>query len=80
MQPTKVVNPRGMSGVKLAKPYGITKRTVLIAYQQLKANRGATGVDDDETIADFEQGLSKDLCMIFFYKRGVMHPLFIYFG
>ena len=43
-----------------AKPYGIAKRTVWEAYQQVKANRGAAGVDD-ETIADFEQDLSKNL-------------------
>jgi len=43
-----------------AKPYGIAKRTVWAAYQQVKANRGAAGVDD-ETIADFERDLSKNL-------------------
>ena len=43
-----------------AKPYGIAKRTVWEAYQQVKANRGAAGIDD-ETIADFEQDLSKNL-------------------
>ena len=49
-----------MSGVNSAKPYGIAKRTVWEAYQQVKANRGAAGIDD-ETIADFEQDLSKNL-------------------
>lgn len=49
-----------MSGVTSAKPYGIAKRTVWEAYQQVKANRGAAGIDD-ETIADFEQDLSKNL-------------------
>ena len=49
-----------MSGVTSAKPYGIAKRTVWKAYQQVKANRGAAGIDD-ETIADFEQDLSKNL-------------------
>jgi hypothetical protein len=49
-----------MSGVTSAKPYGIAKRTVWEAYQQVKANRGAAGVDD-ETIADFERDLSKNL-------------------
>lgn len=42
------------------KPYGIAKRTVCEAYQQVKANRGAAGIDD-ETIAMFEQDLSKNL-------------------
>ncbi len=52
--------PEGMSGVTSAKPYGIAKRTVWEAYQRVKANRGAAGIDD-ETIADFEQDLSKNL-------------------
>ena len=42
------------------KPYRIAKRTVWEAYQQVKANRGAAGIDD-ETIAMFEQDLSKNL-------------------
>ena len=42
------------------KPYCIAKRTVWEAYQQVKANRGAAGIDD-ETIAMFEQNLSRNL-------------------
>jgi RNA-directed DNA polymerase len=42
------------------KPYDITKRTIWEAYQRVKANRGAAGIDD-ETIAMFEQDLSKNL-------------------
>ncbi|WP_231373916.1 group II intron reverse transcriptase/maturase [Thioalkalivibrio sp. ALE11] len=42
------------------KPYGIAKRVVWEAYQQVKANRGAAGIDD-ETIADFERDLPKNL-------------------
>ena len=42
------------------KPYVIAKRTVWEAYQQVKANRGAAGIDD-ETIVMFEQNLSKNL-------------------
>ncbi len=49
-----------MSGVSSAKPYDIAKRTVWDAYQQVRANRGAAGIDD-ETIADFERDLSKNL-------------------
>ena len=49
-----------MNGVASAKPYGIAKCTVWEAYQQVKANRGAAGIDD-ETIDDFEQDLSKNL-------------------
>ena len=44
----------------LTKPYSIAKRTVWEAYQQVKANRGAAGIDE-ETIAMFEQNLSKNL-------------------
>lgn len=44
----------------LAKPYCIAKRAVWKAYQQVKANRGAAGIDD-ETIAMFEQNLSRNL-------------------
>jgi len=42
------------------KPYGIAKYTVWDAYQRVKANRGAAGVDE-ETIAAFEQHLSGNL-------------------
>jgi RNA-directed DNA polymerase len=43
-----------------AKPYCIAKRVVWEAYQLVRANRGAAGVDD-ETIAMFEQNLSGNL-------------------
>lgn len=49
-----------MNGVSSAKPYDIAKRTVWEASQQVRANRGAAGIDD-ETIADFERDLSKNL-------------------
>lgn len=52
--------PTGMSGMRSAKPYCIAKRTVWEAYQQVKANRGAAGIDD-ESIVMFEQALSKNL-------------------
>jgi group II intron reverse transcriptase/maturase len=42
------------------KPFVIAKRAVWEAYQQVKANRGAAGIDE-ETIAMFEQDLSKNL-------------------
>ena len=42
------------------KPYVIAKRAVWEAYQQVKANRGAAGIDG-ETIAMFEQNLSRNL-------------------
>src|SRR3981081_817429 len=49
-----------MSDRTSPKPYVIAKRAVWEAYQQVKANRGAAGVDE-ETIAMFEQNLSKNL-------------------
>jgi len=49
-----------MSGMTSAKPYRIAKRIVWEAFQQVKANRGAAGIDD-ESIAMFEQDLSKNL-------------------
>src|ERR1700674_5190785 len=58
---SKVVNPQaGMSNGTSTKPYVIAKRAVWEAYQQVKANRGAAGIDE-ETIAMFEQDLSKNL-------------------
>ena len=42
------------------KSYSIAKRTVWEAYERVKANRGAAGIDD-ETIVMFEQNLSKNL-------------------
>jgi group II intron reverse transcriptase/maturase len=49
-----------MSDMTSTKPYVIAKRAVWEAYQQVKANRGAAGIDD-ETIVMFEQNLSKNL-------------------
>jgi RNA-directed DNA polymerase len=46
-----------MSEMTSTKPYRIAKRTVWKAYQLVKANRDAAGIDD-ETIAMFEQNLS----------------------
>lgn len=42
------------------KPYVIAKRAVWEAYQQVKANRGAAGIDE-ETIAMFDENLSRNL-------------------
>jgi len=42
------------------KPFVIAKRAVWDAYQQVKANRGAAGIDE-ETITMFEQDLSRNL-------------------
>src|SRR6266508_3132380 len=61
VQSSKVANlETGMSNRTSAKPYVIAKRAVWEAYQQVKANRGAAG-SDEETIVMFEQNLSKNL-------------------
>jgi RNA-directed DNA polymerase len=46
--------------VKSTKPYCIAKRAVWEAFQHVKANRGAAGIDE-ESIAMFEQDLSRNL-------------------
>jgi len=43
-----------------AKPYGIPKQLVWEAYQRVKANRGAAGVDG-ESLAAFERDLKGNL-------------------
>ena len=43
-----------------AKPFCIAKRDVWEAYKQVKANRGAAGVDG-QSIEDFDRDLSKNL-------------------
>ena len=43
-----------------ATPYRIPKRLVYQAYKQVKANRGAEGIDR-QTIGDFEDKLKDNL-------------------
>ena len=43
-----------------AIPFGIPKRVVWEAYQRVKANRGAAGVDD-QSIEDFDQDVKNNL-------------------
>src|ERR1700688_2057964 len=58
---SRAANPQaGMSSRTSTKPYVIAKRAVWEAYQRVKANRGAAGIDE-ETIAMFEQNLSRNL-------------------
>ena len=58
---TSVTNPfAGMSEMTSTKSYVIAKRAVWEAYQQVKANRGAAGIDE-ETIAMFDQNLPRNL-------------------
>ena len=49
--------------MKKAKSYRISKGVVVEAWRQVKANRGAAGVDK-ETIADFERNLKDNLYKI----------------
>src|SRR6202789_3383701 len=61
VQSSSVANPQaGMSGRTSTKPYVIAKRAGWEAYQQVKAHRAPPGIDE-ETIAMFEQNLSRNL-------------------
>jgi group II intron reverse transcriptase/maturase len=55
-----LVNLQGEEPVSEATPYAIPKQLVWDAYQRVKANRGAAGVDG-ETLAAFEQDLKSNL-------------------
>src|SRR5215208_1005993 len=57
------VNQRWEEPVPEAKPYDIPKQLVWKAYQRVKANRGAAGVDG-ETLAAFEEDLKGNLYKI----------------
>src|ERR1039457_3803330 len=46
-----------------AKPFCIIKRDVWEAYKQVKANKGAAGVDG-QSIEDFEKDLSNNLYQV----------------
>jgi len=46
--------------VATAKPFSIPKREVWDAFQKVKANQGAAGVDG-QTIAEFEADLTAPL-------------------
>src|SRR5205814_6771462 len=52
-----------MTSVDRAKPFCIAKRDVWEAYKQVKANRGAAGVDG-QSIEDFDRDMNKNLYRI----------------
>ena len=56
----EAVNPQGEEPMPEAKPYAIPKQLVWDAYQRVKANRGAAGVDG-ESLAAFEKDLKNNL-------------------
>jgi RNA-directed DNA polymerase len=53
-------NPQGEEPMPEAKPYVIPKQLVWDAYQRVKVNRGAAGVDG-ESLAAFEKDLKSNL-------------------
>jgi len=63
MGPIKSVNQKWEEPVSEAKPYCISKWEVWDAYQRVKTNRGAAGVDE-QTIEDFEKDLKGNLYKI----------------
>ena len=60
LQPKALVNQQWEEPVSEAKPYNIPKHLVWEAYQRVKANRGAAGVDG-VSLAAFEKDLKGNL-------------------
>ena len=60
LQSWEPVNQQWEEPVPKAKPYSIPKQLVWEAYQRVKANRGAAGVDG-ESLAVFEKDLKRNL-------------------
>src|SRR5262249_30785958 len=59
-EPNSTVNPKGKEPMKEAKPFLISKREVWEAYQRVKANKGAAGIDE-QSITEFEKDLKDNL-------------------
>lgn len=49
--------------MKETKPYSISKRAVITAYEKVKANKGTYGIDE-QSIEDFEEKLNNNLYKI----------------
>jgi RNA-directed DNA polymerase len=60
IEPDSTVNPKGEEPMNEAKPFLISKREVWKAYQRVKANKGAAGVDE-QSITEFERNLKDNL-------------------
>ena len=60
-----VSQPRKWKELELnkTKPFSISKRSVMAAWERVKANKGACGVDE-ESIEDFESNLKDNLYKI----------------
>ena len=59
-EPKSTVNPKGEEPMNKAKPFWISKREVWEAYQRVKANKGAAGIDE-QSITEFEKDLKDNL-------------------
>src|SRR5262245_13595079 len=59
-EPSSTVNPKGEEPMNEAKPFLISKREVWEAYQRVKANKGAAGIDE-QSIAEFEKDQKDNL-------------------
>lgn len=57
---SKVNQRNGRNLVSKAKPFSISKQEVFAAYKQVKANKGAAGVDG-QSLEDFEEKLEDNL-------------------
>lgn len=74
LQRRRPVNPEGEEPVSEAKPFNIPKHLVRDAYRQVRANRGAAGVDG-VSLAAFETDLEGNLYKIWNrMASGAYHP------
>jgi group II intron reverse transcriptase/maturase len=74
LRPRTLANPQGEEPVAEAKPYDIPKQLVWEAYQRVKANRGAAGVDG-VSLAMFERNLKGNLYKVWNrMSSGSYHP------
>ena len=60
MEPNEPDNLKGEEPMSEAKPFSISKQEIWDAYQRVKANQGAAGIDE-QSIAEFEEDLKDNL-------------------